>query len=184
MTRRPPSPTDRSAAKELNLSRQRRSPAMLEDASSRRRLIECGAALAVLTPAAGAHAIEAAQDTITPFKINIPRSELDHLRTRLDRIRWPDKEVVDDLGQGVPLARMRTLVDHWRTAYDWRKVERQINALPQFITALDGVDIHFIHVKSRHADAMPLCPATCTGRGWSSASRPRPSAWSSTPRRS
>jgi hypothetical protein len=71
-------------------------------------------------------------------------------------VRWPDKETVADDSEGVPLATMRELVRHWQTDYDWRKVEGRLNALPQFITAIDGVDIHFIHVRSKHDNAMPM----------------------------
>jgi pimeloyl-ACP methyl ester carboxylesterase len=126
-----------------------------EDGIPRRRFIGGGAALAALA-AVPARALAATSDAIVPFKIDVPQRELDSLKFRLDQTRWPDRELVDDLSQGVPLARMRALVDHWRTAYDWRRVEARINALPQFMTRIDGVDIHFIHVRSKHADALPL----------------------------
>ncbi len=93
---------------------------------------------------------------VRPFRIDVPQTDLDDLKARLARTRWPDRETVDDLEQGVPLVRMRALVDRWQNGYDWRKVEREINAYPQFVTTIDGVDIHFLHVRSKHADAIPL----------------------------
>ena len=129
---------------------------MLEGVSSRRHFLASGAALTALGVAAPAIALATTPDAFTPFRIEVPQGDLDYLRMRLDRTRWPDKEVVDDLSQGVPLARMEAFVEHWRTKYDWRKFERQINALPQFMTTIDGVDIHLVHVRSKHANAMPL----------------------------
>ena len=96
------------------------------------------------------------EDAIRPFHIDIPEADLVDLRRRLAAIRWPDKETVADETQGVPLATMQELVRHWQTDYDWRKVEARLNALPQFITEIDGVDIHFIHVRSKHDNALPL----------------------------
>jgi pimeloyl-ACP methyl ester carboxylesterase len=95
-------------------------------------------------------------DGIRPFTLNAPQAELDELRRRISAARWPEKETVDDDSQGVPLATLRELVRYWQTDYDWRKVEARLNALPQFITEIDGLDIHFIHVRSKHADALPL----------------------------
>ncbi len=115
-----------------------------------------GAALAANASAAASVLVEAAPNVIAPFRIHVPEADLQALKSRLQRTRWPDKEVVDDLSQGVPLARMRVLVDHWQTRYDWRRVERQINAYPQFTTKVDGVDIHFLHIRSKHPDALPL----------------------------
>lgn len=94
--------------------------------------------------------------TVTPFAIDIPDSQLEDLRTRLDRVRWPEAEPVDDWSQGIPLAYMKEIVDYWRTQYDWRKIESQLNGYPQFTTELDGVDIHFLHVRSPEPNAMPL----------------------------
>jgi pimeloyl-ACP methyl ester carboxylesterase len=94
--------------------------------------------------------------TIRPFRINVPEEELINLRRRVAATRWPDQETVTDDSQGVPLATMQELARYWATNYDWRKVEAKLNALPQFITQIDGLDIHFIHVRSRHEDAMPL----------------------------
>jgi pimeloyl-ACP methyl ester carboxylesterase len=98
----------------------------------------------------------AAHDAIRPFHIHIPERDLVDLRHRLATTRWPEKEIVADDTQGVPLATMRELVRHWQTDYDWRKIEARLNALPQFITEIDGVDIHFIHVRSKHDNALPL----------------------------
>ena len=89
---------------------------------------------------------------IRPFRIAVPKAELVELRRRIRATRWPDKETVGDHSQGVPLATMRELARHWATDYDWRKVEAKLNALPQFITEIDGLDIHFIHVRSKHAE--------------------------------
>jgi pimeloyl-ACP methyl ester carboxylesterase len=93
---------------------------------------------------------------IRPFHVNFPDAELVDLRRRIAATRWPDRETVDDRFQGVQLARMQELAKYWTSAYDWRKCEAKLNTLPQYITEIDGLDIHFIHVRSRHADAMPL----------------------------
>ena len=93
---------------------------------------------------------------VRPFRIRVPKGELVELRRRIMATRWPDKETVGDHSQGVPLAMVRELARHWATDYDWRKCEAKLNAVPQFMTTLDGLDIHFIHVRSKHADALPL----------------------------
>ena len=93
---------------------------------------------------------------IRPFTIEIPDADLADLRRRLAATRWPTKELVEDRSQGVQLATLKELVRYWATDYDWRKAETKLNAFPQFVTKIDGVDIHFIHVKSRHANALPL----------------------------
>jgi pimeloyl-ACP methyl ester carboxylesterase len=99
----------------------------------------------------------AAQDTaIRPFVIHVPDADLDDLRRRLAATRWPDQETVADGSQGAQLARLQPLVRYWGTDYDWRKVEATLNALPQFMTNIDGLDIHFIHVRSPHPNALPL----------------------------
>jgi epoxide hydrolase len=95
-------------------------------------------------------------DAITPFRIEIPQSELDDLRQRLRRTRWPDAETVDDWSQGIPLAYTRDLCDYWLDGYDWRACEDSLNRFPQFRTEIDGLSIHFLHVRSPHADATPL----------------------------
>ena len=93
---------------------------------------------------------------ISPFSFNASNEALADLRRRLAETRFPEKETVDDDSQGVPLATLRELVRYWQTDYDWRKVEARLNALPQFITEIDGLDIHFIHVRSKHENALPL----------------------------
>ena len=94
---------------------------------------------------------------IRPFTIpEIPGAELQALRERIAATRWPSRELVADRSQGVQLATIRELARYWATDYDWRKCEAKLNALPQFTTEIDGVDIHFIHVKSPHANALPL----------------------------
>jgi pimeloyl-ACP methyl ester carboxylesterase len=93
---------------------------------------------------------------IRPFSVNIPEEALNDLRRRLAATRWPSKELVEDRSQGVQLATMQELARYWATDYDWRKAEAKLNALPQFTTELDGAEIHFIHVRSRHEKAMPL----------------------------
>ena len=99
----------------------------------------------------------ATQDaSIRPFKIEVPQAQLDDLRKRIAETRWPDKETVDDISQGIQLDRVQKLVKYWGTDYDWRKAESELNALPEFITKIDGVDIQFIHVRSRHPNALPL----------------------------
>jgi pimeloyl-ACP methyl ester carboxylesterase len=93
---------------------------------------------------------------IRPFHVNIPEEELIELRRRINATRWPEKETVTDQTQGVQLATIQKLAHYWATQHDWRKVEAKLNSLPQFITAIDGLDIHFIHVRSKHEDALPL----------------------------
>src|ERR671914_702803 len=93
---------------------------------------------------------------IRPFHVDIPEEKLAELRRRIEATRWPSKELVPDRSQGVQLATMQELARYWTTEYDWRKAEAKLNALPQFTTEIDGVDIHFIHVKSQHENALPL----------------------------
>src|SRR5215212_1692332 len=90
---------------------------------------------------------------IRPFQVEIPEEELAELRRRIEATRWPSKELVADRSQGVQLATLQALARYWTTDYDWRRCEARLNALPQFTTQIDGVDIHFIHVKSAHEDA-------------------------------
>jgi pimeloyl-ACP methyl ester carboxylesterase len=97
-----------------------------------------------------------ADTTIRPFHASIPQAAIDDMRKRALATRWPDKETVADHSQGAQLARLQALVRYWGTDYDWRKGEAKLNALPQFVTTIDGVDIHFIHVRSRHKNALPL----------------------------
>src|SRR5262245_48324738 len=93
---------------------------------------------------------------IRSFQIELPEEQIDDLRRRIAATRWPSRELVADRSQGVQLATLRELARYWESEYDWRKVEAKLNALPQFTTQLDGVDIHFIHVRSRHESALPL----------------------------
>jgi pimeloyl-ACP methyl ester carboxylesterase len=99
---------------------------------------------------------------LRPFRVEIPEEALDDLRRRIAATQWPEKETVDDESQGVPLALMQELARYWTTEYDWRRCETTLNALPQFITEIDGLDIHFIHVRSQHEDALPLI----VNHGW------------------
>src|SRR5688572_9288043 len=109
------------------------------------------------TVAAAAHsAVPAASDAIRPFRFRASEEALVGLRRRINATQWPEKETVSDHSQGLPLATMQTLARHWANDYDWRKVEAKLNGYPQFITEIDGLDIHFIHVKSPHPDALPL----------------------------
>ncbi len=96
------------------------------------------------------------ENAIRPFHVSVPEEALVDLRHRLAATRWPDKETVDDQSQGVQLETMKALVRYWQTEYDWRKAEAKLNALPQFVTTIDGLDIHFIHVRSKHEHALPL----------------------------
>jgi pimeloyl-ACP methyl ester carboxylesterase len=93
---------------------------------------------------------------VRPFRIDVPEEDLVELRQRIEATRWPTKELVEDRSQGVQLATMQELARYWTTEYDWRKAEEKLNALPNFITEIDGVDIHFIHVRSPHEDAFAL----------------------------
>jgi pimeloyl-ACP methyl ester carboxylesterase len=93
---------------------------------------------------------------VTPFRIGIPETELADLRQRLQRVRWPEPEPVTDWSQGVPLAYLQELCRYWADGYDWRATEARLNALPQFLTGIDGLDIHFLHVRSPHPGALPL----------------------------
>jgi pimeloyl-ACP methyl ester carboxylesterase len=98
----------------------------------------------------------AADTSIRPFTINFPDEAITDLRRRIAATRWPDKETVDDDSQGVPLAPMRELARYWASDYDWRKIETRLNGIPQFMTTIDGLDIHFIHVRSKHENALPV----------------------------
>jgi len=97
-----------------------------------------------------------ADTAIRPFRVSVPEEELTELRRRINATRWPDRETVTDTTQGVQLATMRNLAQYWGKEYDWRRCEAQLNDLPQFITEIDGLDIHFIHVRSKHENALPL----------------------------
>jgi pimeloyl-ACP methyl ester carboxylesterase len=99
---------------------------------------------------------QADKTTIRPFDVNVPDAELTELRRRINATQWPERETVRDASQGVQLATIQRLARYWATDYDWRKVEGKLNLLPQFITEIDGLDIHFIHVRSKHDNALPL----------------------------
>ena len=96
------------------------------------------------------------KNAIRPFQVNVPEAELTELRRRINATKWPDRETVTDATQGVQLATTQALARYWATEYDWRRCEAQLNAYPQFITEIDGLDIHFIHVRSKHENALPL----------------------------
>jgi pimeloyl-ACP methyl ester carboxylesterase len=96
------------------------------------------------------------QAAIRPFPVNVPETEVTELRRRIKATKWPERETVADASQGVQLATVQQLARYWATDYDWRKVEAKLNALPQFITEIDGLDIHFIHVRSKHENALPV----------------------------
>jgi Epoxide hydrolase N terminus len=98
----------------------------------------------------------ATSDEIRPFRVNVPEEQLVDLRRRIAATRWPDRETVNDRSQGVQLAKFQEVVRYWGTDYDWRKAEAKLNALPQFMTEIDGLDIHFIHVRSKHPNALPV----------------------------
>ena len=104
------------------------------------------------TSAAG----DSRDSTIRPFTVHAPKAHIADLRRRLAATRWPSQELVDDRSQGVQLATLKELVGYWARDYDWRRAETRLNAVPQFVTTIDGVDIHFIHVKSRHPNALPV----------------------------
>jgi hypothetical protein len=106
-------------------------------------------------------------EAIRPFIFEASDGELDNLRARILATRWPEQETVSDTSQGVPLALMQDVARYWATEYDWRKVEATLNALPQFVTEIDGLDIHFIHVRSEHEGALPLI----VNHGWPGSSR-------------
>jgi len=101
-------------------------------------------------------AVAAAPDAIRPFRVNVPEAALADLRRRLANTRLPEQEIVSDHSQGVPLKTVQQVLRYWQTQYDWRRVEARLNSYPQFITEIDGLDIHFIHVRSRHENALPL----------------------------
>ena len=131
---------------------------------SRRGLLAL-AASGVLSPAIGAsealaqaNAFELPKATegVEPFKVSVPQSAIDDLKRRLTSTRWPERETVGDWSQGVPLLKAEALVAYWRDKYDWRRFEARINAFPQYRTQIDGVGIHFIHLRSPQQNALPI----------------------------
>src|SRR5262249_36295379 len=123
---------------------------------SRRTVLAGSAAAGAASLLPGAFAAAADSSTIRPFKVDFPEADLIDLRRRIAATRWPDKEQVADESQGVRLATTRQLARYWQTSHDWRKVEARLNALPQFITQIDGLDIHFIHARSKHENALSM----------------------------
>ena len=107
---------------------------------------------------------------IRPFRVDLPEAEIAELRRRIVATRWPDQETVTDDSQGVRLAMIQELARYWGTDYDWRKCEGNLNALPNFTTGIDGLDIHYIHVRSQHEDALPSTPSPSRSRSPSASS--------------
>src|SRR5919199_4396146 len=99
---------------------------------------------------------------IRPFTVEVPEERLADLRRRILATQWPEQETVPDQSQGVPLRTMQDLARHWATDYDWRRCQERLQALPHFVTEIDGLDIHFVHVRSRHEDALPIV----VNHGW------------------
>ena len=123
---------------------------------TRRSILAGSAAVVALSILNGRPAAAAGDNAIRPFRVDVPEEQLMDLRRRIAATRWPDRETVGDRSQGVQLAKLQELVRYWGTEYDWRRAEAKLNALPQFTTTIDGVDIHFIHVRSRHPNALPV----------------------------
>jgi pimeloyl-ACP methyl ester carboxylesterase len=120
-------------------------------------LLAAATALGIVAFAGQGTSASAASDaTIRPFQVHVPEAVLVDLRARIAATRWPDRETVNDQSQGIQLAKLQELVRYWGTGYDWRKAEAKLNALPQFVTNIDGLDIHFIHVRSKHPNALPV----------------------------
>src|SRR5262249_21386391 len=126
--------------------------------SSRRRIAIIGAAAALAVSAFPmvAPGSDTTPAAIRPFRAHIPQKAVDDLRRRIAATQWPERETVADQSQGVPLATMQELTRYWATDFDWRKAEAKLNAYPQFVMNIDGLDIHFIHVRSKHPNALPL----------------------------
>jgi len=122
---------------------------------SRRSMLR-GLALTTFAATGLARAGFAADRAITPFSYRAPASALDDLKRRLAQTRWPEQETVADWSQGVPIKKMKALVDYWRTGYDWRRCETRLNSFAQYRTEIDGLNIHFLHVRSRRANALPI----------------------------
>src|SRR5262245_44959184 len=133
-----------------------REAAMSAISSTRRDVLAISAAASALSFWPAHFAAAADDNTIRPFKVNVPEEQLVDLRRRIAATRWPDRETVADESQGAQLTKFQELVRYWGTDYDWRKCEARLNALPQFITEIDGIGIHFIHVRSKHENALPV----------------------------
>jgi epoxide hydrolase len=149
---------NRSSAMPLH-SERNQEIIMTGDTISRRSLLKAGACTFASTSgllrAMGAVASEEVS-TVIPFEFHAPQSALDDLKLRLDRTRFPERETVADWSEGVPLAKLRSLVEYWRTGYDWRRCETKLNGFLQYRTMIDGMGIHFLHVRSPHLNALPL----------------------------
>jgi pimeloyl-ACP methyl ester carboxylesterase len=135
--------------KETSMSETSTSP-------TRRSVLAATAAVGAASVIAAKVGAATADNAIRPFRINVPEEALVDLRRRINATKWPERETVTDESQGVQLSTMKQLARYWATDYDWRKVEAKLNALPQFITEIDGLDIHFIHVRSKHEKALPM----------------------------
>jgi hypothetical protein len=147
-----------------------------EHSQDRRQFLST-AALGIVSASAASvfstHPAPAAESgAIRPFHIDIPREGLINLRERLMTTRWPDRETVADPSQGVQLRTVQQLAQYWQEDYDWRKVEARLKALPQFVTEIDGLDIHFVHVRSKHDNALPMIVT----HGWPGSIIPRRTA--------
>ena len=128
----------------------------IPQSSDGREALAASAATAASSRVSRQARVETKSDAIREFHVNVPESELAELRRRINATRWPDRETVSDATQGVQLATTQAVARYWATEYDWRKCEARLNALPQFITEIDGLDIHFIHVRSKHPNALPV----------------------------
>jgi pimeloyl-ACP methyl ester carboxylesterase len=128
----------------------------ISEAAIRRRVPASSTTAGAVGPLPGTQQATAEDPAIRSFRVSFPEGALVDLRQRLAATRWPDRETVADQSQGVRLATLQQIVRYWQTGYDWRKVEARLNALPHFVTEIDGLDIHFIHVRSKHENAMPL----------------------------
>ncbi len=124
-----------------------------------------GTLAAEMSQPQAASTAEGATAAIRPFQVNVPEKAIVDLRQRIAATRWPDREIVTDRSQGAQLAKIQALVRYWGSGYDWRKAEAKLNALPQFMTNIDGLDVHFIHVRSRHKNALPVI-ITHGARAW------------------
>jgi pimeloyl-ACP methyl ester carboxylesterase len=128
----------------------------MSSSSTRRNFLATSAAAGAASLLPARLVLAAEGSPIRSFRIDVPEEQLVDLRRRVLATRWPDRETVSDQSQGAQLKKLQELVRYWGTDYDWRKAEAKLNALPQFMTTIDGVDIHFIHIRSRHKDALPL----------------------------
>jgi epoxide hydrolase len=135
---------------------ERRSDGAFSAAMSRRAVLRTGAATAIAATGLARAGSAIAKTAITPFTYRAPQRAIDDLRQRLAQARWPERETVADWSQGVPLTRLRALVAYWRTDYDWHRCEATLNGFAQYRTEIDGLGIHFLHVRSPHADALPI----------------------------